>query len=87
MSVIIILCILATCLLLKLILKNMPCLVMRKPKIREGQKTKSSVTEGDDNMVEVTTSLMTNYIQPIHQGEVCGAGQKIDYNFFFIIIE
>ena len=62
MSVIIILCVLATYLLkckFK-ILKNMPCLVMRKPKIREGLKTKPSVTEGDDNMVEVATSLLTD---------------------------
>ena len=66
MSVIIILCVLATCLLkckFK-ILKNMPCLVMRKPKIREGHKTKSSVTEGDDNMVEVATSLLTDKERP-----------------------
>ena len=66
MSVIIILCVLATCLLkckFK-ILKNMPCLVMRKTKIREGHKTKSSVTEGDDNMVEVATSLLTDEERP-----------------------
>ena len=66
MSVIIILCVLATYLLkckFK-ILKNMPCLVMRKPKIREGLKTKPSVTEGDDNMVEVATSLLTDIERP-----------------------
>ena len=66
MSVIIILSVLATYLLkckFK-ILKNMPCLVMRKPKIREGLKTKPSVTEGDDNMVEVATSLLTDRERP-----------------------
>ena len=42
----------------------MSYLVMRKPKIREGHKTKSSVTEGDDNMVEVTTSLLTDIERP-----------------------
>ena len=66
MSVIIILSVLATYLLkckFK-ILKNMPCLVMRKPKIREGLKTKPSVTEGDDNMVEVATSLLTDIERP-----------------------
>ena len=37
---------------------------MRKPKIREGLKTKPSVTEGDDNMVEVATSLLTDRERP-----------------------
>ena len=66
MSVNMILCVLATCLLkCKFeILKNMPCLVMRKPKIREGHKTKQSVTEGDDNMVVVATSLLTDRERP-----------------------
>ena len=66
MSVIIILCVLAICLLkckFK-ILKNMPYLVMRKPKIREGHKTKRSMTEGDDNMVEVATLLLTDRERP-----------------------
>ena len=42
----------------------MPCLVMRKSRIREGLKTKPSVTEGDDNMVEVATSLLTDIERP-----------------------
>ena len=37
---------------------------MRKPKIREGLKTKPSLTEGDDNMVEVATSLLTDRERP-----------------------
>ena len=61
----------------------MPCLVMRKPKISEGHKKKQSMTECDDNMVEVDTSLLTNRERPIHQGEVCGAGQKIDNTIFY----
>ena len=68
MSVIIILCVLATYLLkckFK-ILKNMPCLVMRKPKIREGLKTKPNMTaeEDGDNEVEIATSLLTDIERP-----------------------
>ena len=42
----------------------MPCLVMRKPQIREGFKTKPSLTEGDDNMVEGATLLLTGRERP-----------------------
>ena len=68
MSVIIILCVLATCLLkckFK-ILKNMPCPVMRKPKISEGLTTKPNMTaeEDGDNEEEIATSLLTDIELP-----------------------
>ena len=62
MSVFTILCISAVCLWkykLK-ILQNMPCLVIRKPKIRTGLKAKPNMTtkEDDDNEVKIATSLL-----------------------------
>ena len=44
----------------------MPCLVMRKPKIREGLKTRLNMTaeEDGDNEVEVATSLLTDIVRP-----------------------
>ena len=44
----------------------MPCLVMRKPKIREGLKTKPNMTaeEDGDNEVEIATSLLTDIERP-----------------------
>ena len=44
----------------------MPCLVMRKPKIREGLETKPNMTveEDGDKKVEIATSLLTDIERP-----------------------
>ena len=74
MTVFTILCILAICLWkykLK-ILQNMPCLIIRKPKIRTGLKTKPNMTaeEDGDNEVEVATSLLTNIERPMTSNRI-----------------
>ena len=49
------------------ILQNMPCLVIRKPKIRMGLKKKPNMTaeKDGDNEVEVATSLLTDIELPM----------------------
>ena len=44
----------------------MPCLAMKKPKIREGLKTKTNMTaeEDGDNEVEIATFLLTDIEPP-----------------------
>ena len=74
MSVFTILCISAICLWkykLK-ILQNMPCLVIRKPKIRIGLKAKPNIkTEEDgDNEVEIATSLLTDIERPMTSNRI-----------------
>ena len=64
MSVFTILCILAIGLwkYKVKILQNMPCLVIRKPKIRTDPKVKPNMTteKDDGNEVEIATSLLTD---------------------------
>ena len=74
MSVFTILCISAIC-LCKYKLKffqNMPCLVIRKPKIRMGLKTKPNMSaeEDGDNEVEVATSLLTDIERPMPSNRI-----------------